>query len=286
MRSVARAVISFGMTAIGIKLFLSARENRVSFCMINPKTQNKIKQRLVDALTEEVVERSETQKGYEYVKDKYVVFTEEEIANMQAEKKDTLDIQEFVPLDCVDPLHVEKTYYTGPDKGMDKGYQLLYQTLLNEKKCAIGTWVSRGKEHLVAIRAYDHGLIMHQMFYDTEVRAFENTCSKPAISNVELAMGKMLVDQFSASTFDKSKYADNFVTKVQAAVDAKLNGKEIVVPKTKQLSSNMEESLKASLLAMGISEDKIKEVIAGKNVSEKPTPKKATKRAPKKKKTA
>lgn len=291
-RSTARVVLTFGMVSVGIKLFLSASAEQVSFNMINPKTGNRVNQKLTDKETGEEVDRGSTLKGYEYQKDKFLTFTDEEIANMQATKRDTLDIVEFVPLSEIDPLHVEKTYYTGPDKGMDRQYQLLYWTLKNEGKAAVGTLVSRGKEHLVTVRAYDHGLIIHQMFYNSEVRAFDDTCDKVTLSPVELAMGKLLVAQFSKDTFDKSKYRDGFIDKLNEAVQVKLAGGKITEAKTGSQTSSMAYSLRASLTAMGISESQINAMIAQAEaevsipvtnhapvtVAEKPTRKSRTKK--------
>lgn len=261
-RSVARVVLTFGMVSVGIKLFLSASAEQVSFNMINPVTGNRVKQKLVDAVTEKEVNRGDTVKGYEYQKDKYITFTDEEVANMQAAKRDTLDVVEFVPVTEIDPLHVEKTYYTGPDKGMDRQYQLLYQTLKNEGKAAVGTYVARGKEHLVMVCAREHGLVIHQMYYNSEVRAFDDTCDKVALSPVELAMGKMLIAQFSKDTFDKSKYRDQFVDKLNKAVEIKLAGGAITEVQVKTPTSSMADSLRASLAAMGVPEAQINDMIA------------------------
>lgn len=260
-RAVARVVLTFGMVSVGIKLFLAAKSEQVSFNMINPETGNRVKQKLVDAVTEAEVSRGDTLKGYEYQKGSFITFTDEEVANMAAEKRDTLDIKEFIPVTEIDPLHVEKTFYTGPDKGMDRQYQLLLQTLKNEGKAAVGTWVARGKEHLVTVRAYEHGLIVHQMYYDSEVRSFDNTCDNVTISPTELAMGKMLVDQFSTDTFDKSKYRDKFADKLAEAIDTKLAGGEITEAKSKA-PSGMADSLRASLAAMGVPAARIDAMIA------------------------
>ena len=263
-RSVARVVVSIGMMNIGIKLFLSAKGEQVSFRMINPETGNLVGQKLVDKGTGEEVNRGDTVKGYEYAKDKFVTFSDEEIANMAAEKRDTLELTEFVPVSNIDPLHVEKTFYTGPDKGMDKAYKLLFKTLLSEKKAAVGTWVARGKEHLVMIRAYDHGLIMHQMFYDSEVRAFDNTCDNISLSPDEIAIGKVLVKQFTKKTFDKSQYSDKYAERIAAAVETKLAGGDIttVTSNASKNNSSLEDSLRASLVAMGVADEDIDARIA------------------------
>ena len=263
-RSVGRVVLSFGMAQIAIKLYKAADAESVSFNMINPKTGNRLSQKLVDSVTLEEVLRSESLKGYEYAKDQYVVFTEEEVANMQAAKKDSLDIAEFIPTSEIDPLHIEQTYYTAPDKGMDKGYKFLYELLKAHDRAAVGTYVARGKEHLVAIRAYQHGLVMYQMFYDTEVRSFDNKCANVPISPVEMAMGKVLMDTLSKPTFDSSKYSDRFIEKLNAAVQVKIENPKATITEVSAPVQNtgMADSLRASLRAIGMSEEKIAEEMA------------------------
>ena len=219
---------------------------------------------MVDSVTLAEVLRSDSVKGYEYAKDQYVIFTEEEVANMQAAKKDSLDIAEFVPTSEIDPLHVEQTYYTAPDKGMDKGYKFLYELLKAHNRAAVGTYVARGKEHLVAIRAYQHGLVMYQMFYDTEVRGFDNKCANVQISPVEMAMGKVLMDTLSKPTFDSSRYSDRFIEKLNAAVQVKIENPSATITEVSAPVKNtgMADALRASLRAIGMSEEKIAEEMA------------------------
>jgi len=261
-RAIARVSVSFGLVNVVIKIFKSAGAEAVSFNMINPKTKNRINQKLVDSVTDEEVQRGDLLKGYEFAKDQYVCFTDEEVANMQAAKKDTLEISEFVSISQIDPLHIERTYYTGPDKGMDKSYKLLYEMLKSQNRAAIGIWVSHGKEHLVAISAYQHGLIMQQMFYDTEVRAFENTCANIAISPIELTMAGVLMDALFKPNFDKSKYRDTFIEKLNAAVEVKVGGGTIKGVAAVVSNVGMEAALRKSLEVMGVSADKIDSMLA------------------------
>jgi DNA end-binding protein Ku len=263
-RSVGRVVLSFGMAQIAIKLYKAAASEAVSFNMINPKTKGRVSQKLVDKETGEEVQRGDCLKGYEYATDQFVTFTEDEIANMQAAKKDSLEIAEFVPTSEIKPLHVENTYYTAPDKGMDKGYRFLYELLKSQNKAAIGIYVARGKEHLVAIQAYEHGLIMYQMFYDTEVRSFDNKCANIPISPMELAMGKVLMDTLSKPTFNSSKYSDTFILKLNKAVEAKRADPNAQIKEVAATVSTggMADTLRASLLSMGVPADQLDAMIA------------------------
>ncbi len=276
-RSVGRVVLSFGMAQIGIKLYKMANDDdKVHFNNFNPATKNPLGNRQYDKGTEEnvTIQQADILKGYEYAKGQFVYFTEAEIANMQAAKKDSLDIAEFVPVSEISPLRIEKTYYTAPDKGMDKGYKFLYELLKAHGKAAIGTYVARGKEHLVAIQAYQHGLVMCQLYYDTEMRAFDNQCANVQVSMVEMAMGQVLMDTLSKPTFDSSKYSDRFIDKVNEAVAIKLANPDATITEvcTPVTTSGMAETLRASLISMGVPEDQIDAMIAKAGVSANPEP--------------
>ncbi len=266
-RSVGRVVLSFGMAHIAIKLYkLASDDEKVHFSNFNPATKNPLGNRQYDKGTDETVTiaQADILKGYEYAKGQFVYFTEAEVANMQAAKKDSLEIAEFVPVSEINPLRIEKTYYTAPDKGMDKGYRFLYELLKVHGKAAIGTYVARGKEHLVAIQAYQHGLVMCQLFYDTEVRAFDNQCANVPVSPIEMAMGKVLMDTLSKPTFDSSKYSDRFIDKVNAAVEFKLVNPDTTITETSSpvTTGGMADTLRASLLSMGIPESEIDAMIS------------------------
>lgn len=291
-RAISTVVVSFGMMNIGVKLFVSAKSENISFKQINKETNSPVGQKLYDKVTNEEVQRADIVKGYEYIKDQYVLFTDEEIANMAEDKRDSLDIKEFIPVSEVKPLHIEKTYYTGPDKGMSKSYRLFYETLKGTKTAAVGTWVARGKEHLIVLRAHEHGIIAHQMFYDSEVRAFDNSCDKVEISPTELAMSKMLFEQFTQKKFDKSKYSDKYIERITKAVELKLQDRDAVIGpmKGKTISTSTEDNLRKSLEALGISSEKIDQMVieAGGSVEQKtvePKPEVKTKAKPKSKRS-
>ena len=275
-RSISNVVVTFGLLQVGIKLYLSASTDKVSFNMINPKTGHRVRQVLVDeedfdnksktVKKAEVVSRSAVLSGYEYEKGKYITFTDEEIANMAAERKDTLDIIEYVPVSEINPLHIERTLYTAPDKGMDKAYILLYNALKDDNKAAVGTWVSRGREHIVMIRAYENGLIMHQMFYDYEVRPFELKCKPVTVSSLELALSKLLISQFSVDKFDKSRFKDSFMERLLKAVDTKLNGGSIDEVLAEVSDASVIESLRESLLTTGVAKEVLDDMITKSGV--------------------
>jgi DNA end-binding protein Ku len=110
-------------------------------------------------------------KGYEFAKDQYVQFTAIELKALEDTTTHSIDIGQFVPLESVDPVYFEGTNYLAPDKGGAKPYSLLAAALCKTTQCAVGRWISRGKENIVVIRPMDEGLALHQLHFQAEVRA-------------------------------------------------------------------------------------------------------------------
>jgi DNA end-binding protein Ku len=181
-----------------------------------------------------------------------VLFSDEELKALEAERSNSIEIAEFVPLSSVDFVSVEKTYYLGPDKGGDKAYRLLSDSMMKKEKVAVGRWASRGKEQLVLIRPYGKdGIVLHQLYYATEVRAFDDidTGATFKFSDKEHDLAQKLIEQLSSDSFEPDKYSDSYSERVAAAVAEKVEGKEITVapeaPKAQII--DLFEALKKSL---------------------------------------
>jgi DNA end-binding protein Ku len=250
-RAISSATISFGLVAIPVKLFTATSSQQVSFNMLEPQTKSRVQQQYILPATGEVVNRSTLVKGYEYAKGQYVVFDEAELKALKTERSNSIDIVEFVPLSSVDLLSVEKSYYLGPDKGGDKAYHLLTESMIHTKKVGVGRWAARGKEQLVLIRPYKEGLILHQMFYDNEVRKFEevDTGATFEFKDVERNLAEKLIAELSVDTFQAERYKDEYAVRVLAAVEQKVAGEQIhvsqEVPKAQVI--DLFEALKQSL---------------------------------------
>jgi len=108
--------------------------------------------------------------GYEFSKGRYVMFSPDELKALEDTTTHSIDIGQFVPLESVDPMYLDGTYYLAPGKGGAKPYSLLASALRESKQCAVGRWVSRGKEHIVVIRPIEGGLAMHLLHFQAEVR--------------------------------------------------------------------------------------------------------------------
>lgn len=230
MRAVASASIAFGLVVVPTKLYVTASEKKFSFNMLHKDCNGRVKQKYTCPACEVDVERGDTVKGYEHVKDNFVVFSEEELKSLDEENRNhTIDILEFAPLESVDLLQVQKSYYLLPDKGADKAYKLLSTVMSDDGKVAVGKWHTRGKDELVLVRAYNDGLLMHVCYYANEMRPFENSCANVPVSDVEKKLARQLIAQLESPVFDAGKYHDEFAQRVAVAVQTKLDGKELVL---------------------------------------------------------
>src|SRR5712692_9889037 len=227
--SIGSGTISFGLVSIPIRLYTAASPGGVSFNLLHAKCGNRIKLQQYCPVCNEVVERGQLVKGYEFAKDQYVRFTDEEIKSLEGEASKVIDIGEFVPLTTVDPIYFEKTYYLGPDKGGEKAYRLLADAMAERDRVALATFVMRGKESLVLIRPAQRGLMLHTMYFADEVRDFGEIDKGDAakIKEGELDLALRLIDELSRAELTPAKYQDEYRQRVLELVNQKVEGKEI-----------------------------------------------------------
>ena len=250
--SIGSGTISFGLVSIPVRMFTAASSGGVSFNQLHQKCGGRIRQQQICPACNEVVERSALVKGYEFAKDQYVQFTEDELKSLEGEASKMIDIAEFVPLSEVDPIYFEKTYYLGPDKGGDKAYRLLAEAMKNAGRVALAKYVMRGKESLVLIRPAKDGLMLHFMYFADEVRDFsevdkgEEAKLKPG----ELELAERLIVELSKPEFHPEEFADDYRERVLGVVESKVEGKEVttaapLAPRTQVI--DLMDALKQSL---------------------------------------
>ena len=277
-RSIASLTISFGLVAIPVKLYSATiASERISFNLLRAKDGSRVKQQYLAVNDGKPVERFEMTKGYEFAKDQFVSFTAEELKALEDATTHSIDIGQFVPLESVDPIYFDGTYYLAPDKGGSKPYALLSTALSRTKQCAVGRWVSRGKEHIVVIRPIDGGLAMHQLHFQAEVRSVKDVGLEPTnVSDAELKLAEQLIDHLSVKRFDPNEYHDEFKGRVEAAIQRKVAGKEVSLTEAPVAKGgnviDLMAALKASLDAK----------TAQGTVRERKTPKKAPAAKPRK----
>lgn len=254
-RSIGNATISFGLVSVPVNLYSSSESKAsVSFNMLHKKCGGRLKQQYICPRdNNEVVERTDTVKGYEFAKDQYVVLTTEDLKAIEEKATGMIDVLEFVPLAKVDREYVDKVYYLGPDKGADRAYRLLVAALLDTGKAALGQYAARGQQHLVLLRPLNGVLVMEQLHYADEVRpTTEVTVPEGEVKPMELTLAKQLIEQTTNENFEPEKYRDTVRDRVMETIQRKVDGQDIttdIAPDSGTKIIDLMDALKASLAA-------------------------------------
>jgi DNA end-binding protein Ku len=252
-RSVGSGNISFGLVSIPVRLFPATRSRSVSFNLLHAKDLSRIQQKIFCPVEGAIIERSELMRGYEVAKDRYVTFTDEELKKLEAHGGDhAIEITEFVPLAQIDPIYFESAYYLGCEPASAKAYRLLAEAMAAAERVALGRFTMRGKEHVVLIRPYEKGLMMHTIYYADEVRPVEEVDrgGEEPVKESELGLARRLIDELTAKKLDLAKYHDTFRERVIEAAQQKIAGQQVTeaaeAPRRGQVIDLM-AALKASL---------------------------------------
>jgi DNA end-binding protein Ku len=252
VRSIGSGAISFGLVSIPVNLYVATSSESPSFNLLHTKCGSRIKQQRFCPVCKEVVERQELVKGYEVEKNQYVRLTDDELKALEGEASEAIEIFEFVPLAKVDPIYFEKSYYLGPDKGGEKAYRLLADSMVQAGKVALAKFVMRGKENLVIVRPAQKGLVMHTMYFYNEVRNFDEIGKGESakISSSETKLATRLIDELSNDAFEPEKYEDEYAQRVLDLIKKKAEGEEVTVSLTPPQQGkviDLMEALKRSL---------------------------------------
>jgi DNA end-binding protein Ku len=235
--------------AIPVKLYTATVSTaRISFNLLHKHDGSRLKQQYVCLKEGVVVERDEIVKGYEFAKDQYVMFTPEEIKALEEAGSDAVDIEEFVPLSAVDPVYFDKTYYLAPDKGGAKPYTLFAKALRESGRCAVGRWATRGREYMVILRPFENGIALQQLHFSAEVRPIsELELEDAVVRDNELKLARQLIEQQTSETFDATNYTDEVKVRIEAAIQQKIQGREISLSEPRQQTPETVVDLMAAL---------------------------------------
>jgi DNA end-binding protein Ku len=253
-RALSTATISFGLVSIPVKLYSAAESKAaLSFNQIHKKDGSRVKQQLISSRSGEVVPREEIVKGYEFAKDQYVLFEADELKALEATATHTIDITEFLKAEQIDRRYLEKVYYLGTEKGGARAYKLLAQVLVGTGRVAIGKYAARGKQYLVMVRPMENGLVMEQLHYPDELRAFSEVPIEDAeVKPAELKLATQLVEQAATDAFNPETYKDEVRERMLALIQRKVEGEDITLAPTAEPEHkiiDIMEALKASLAA-------------------------------------
>lgn len=252
-RSIASLSLTFGLVSVPVKLFSATQSSAgVSFNLLHAACGSRLKQQYLCAKEGVLVERAEMVKGYEFAKDQYVVFTPEELKALEEKGSQTIEIVAFIPIASVDPIYYDKTYYLAPDKGGARPYALLAQAMRETGRCALARWAWRGKQYMVQVRPGDGGLILQQLLYADEVRALaELEIEKADVKPAELNLAIQLIEQSATDEYDPKAYVDEVKKRIEAAVQQKVEGKEVTIATEPEAGGaqviDLMEALRASL---------------------------------------
>ena len=277
-RAIWTGAISFGLVNVPVKLYSATSPKTVRFHQVSAKTGARIRQKRVDPSTGEEVPYEEIVKGYEISPDRYVLIDPDELDALDPKATKTIDIEDFVDLDEIDPIYYDHSYYLAPNTGGDKAYRLLLDAMRESEKVGIGRVVIRSKQQLCALRPTGDVLTLSTMLFGDEVLPPDRLDELDAIgqaeaSDRELKMAEQLIDSLSRE-FDASRYKDDYRERVLDLIERKAAGEKIAVEPVAEepaAAPDLMAALEASLAAV-------------KGEDEEPAPKKApAKKAPAKK---
>ena len=250
----ASGMVSFGLVTIPVKLYSTGESAAgIQMNMLHRKCGSRLRQQYYCPIDNEVVERQDIVKGYEYSRGQYVLFTEDELKALMPEPTNAVEVTEFVPLELVDPIYYERSYYLGPDHGGERAYRLLAEAMKQTGRAALARYVARGKDQFVLLRPFEGGLIMQQLRYSDELRPFSEVPVGPAeVREPELQMAIQLIEQIAAEEFRPQAYEDKQRLEVRELIARKVQGEEITAAPTAPPRAQIIDlmaALKASLAA-------------------------------------
>lgn len=230
-RPIWSGAISFGLVNVPVKLYNAVRKRTVSFHQLRKSDGCRIRLKKVCSTDGAEVAAESIVKGYEVSPDRYVVITASELQALYPEASRSIEIEDFVRLDEIDPLYFEQSYYLLPDKGAGKAYRLLLAAMREAGRVAVARFVLRNKEYLAALRPTGKVLSLATMHFADEVIAQEELEGLPenetAPTARELAMAGQLIESLTAA-FDPQKYRNEYHRRLMDLIERKAEGQEIV----------------------------------------------------------
>ncbi len=250
-RSMASGTISFGLVSIPVKLYSTVDTTRSIRFNYLTEDGSRVKQQYVRAGDGEPVGRDDLVQGYEFAKGQFVTFDKDELKTLQATATNEIDIQEFVPLDQVERVYIDRVYYLGPDKGAARSYHLLKAALSKTGRAALAKYAARGKSYLVLLRPMNDGLVMEQLKHADELRSFEDVpLDHTEVDDDELDLAIRIIEQRVNDAFEPEKYEDEVRARFEEAIARKVEGQEVAVPRAAEPEAkiiDLMEALKASV---------------------------------------
>lgn len=259
MRSIWNGAITFGLISIPVRLYSAVEEKGLKFHQLHAADNGRIKYKRVCSVDNEEVPYDEIVKGYEYEKDRYVVFTDDELERLPSDSIRAVDVVSFVPLEEIDPIYFQRSYYLAPEPTGVKAYRLLAQALTESGRVGVAKITLREKEHLATLRLRGDVFVLETMYWPDEIRdaEFEEVNRNVEVRPQELAMAKSLIDNLT-DHFEPTQFVDSYRQRLEEAAEAKVAGQEVAVavaPGEPTQILDLMEALKASVEATKAKKD-------------------------------
>ena len=225
MRAIWKGNISFALVSIPISLFSATRRNELSFHYLHKKDMSTVSYKRFCDTDNTEVPWEEITRGYEFEKDRYIEITDEDLDKADVELTKTIQIQEFVQEDEIDPVYFDKPYYLEPQKGGERAYALMRDALAQSRKVGIAKVVMKSREHLAAVKSVGTMLTLQTMRFAHEIVDPSSLTlpSKSEISKKEMDLANTLIDSMS-DKFDPNRYKDDYYEKVMELIRMKIAG--------------------------------------------------------------
>jgi DNA end-binding protein Ku len=249
--SVWKGHLTFGLVSFPVTLSVAARGETISFNQLHKPDGSRIKLVTFCQKEDKPIPRSEIVKGYEYEKDHYVVIDDEEIKKVAPKTAKIMEILEFVKGGDVDPVYLESSYYLSPGEGGEKPYALLFEALKETGYYGIAKVAMHNREHIIVLRPAHTGIMLHTMYYRSEIRAADEYKTDPSqIKEKELALARTLVETLAAD-FEPQKYHDTYKENLEKMIQAKVEGHKVVETPTPHIAPVIDimDALRKSLEA-------------------------------------
>jgi DNA end-binding protein Ku len=220
--------VTFGLVNVPVRMYSAVHEHRLSFNLVHEKDDSPIGYQKICKLEEKPVPSDEIVKAYEFKKGEFVQLTDEDFDAVQVEGQHTIDLQDFVPYEEIDPIFFAHTYLVGPQDGAEKTYALLVRAMEESELVGIGKFVMRNRQYLGCLRVREGALTLEQLHFADEIDPPTNILPDrmPSVAKKELDMALTLIEGFSGS-WEPEKYEDTYTAALREVVKAKRRGKDV-----------------------------------------------------------
>jgi DNA end-binding protein Ku len=234
MRTIWNGSINFGLVNIPIGLAVAQQRKDTSFRTLHRECGTPIKQKRYCPFHERDVEADELVKGWEFSKGQFVLVEDSDLEAVALQRSQSVDIIRFVPIDQVDPIYFDRTYYLAPadPEAQRRPYVLLLRAMQEAGMAAVGKFVLWGKENLCLIRPLGESLVLETLFFAEDIRPrkeIDDAVEETDVKGPELAMATQLVESL-VGDFEPKDYENQYRNDLRAMLEAKLEGKEIAAP--------------------------------------------------------